>query len=331
MSVTVRAGTRNSQLSGLSGRHGATMTVSRVPGLAPLIGLVVTGTLLASCAGLGQAPPGSRAGAPAGQSESAKLEEERQQLQRERQKLEQERQRFRQERQKPEQAYRTLEQSHQRLTQEYQKLDEAAKKQAAANHDLEEQLARLHMSLLEREAQVKLLTQKLDAAILEVVRAMAKLRSLESRAEAASHLAETEIALNVVERESAGREKLGDAVQAEKLLAVAGQEFQKQNYGGALYLTTQAKGLLKSGPGVRGGGTETLPKVDGEVPFSLPLPLRVLSRGSVREGPGHNFQVSFAVAEGAPVTGHSYKGMWVRVRNDDGRLGWIFYNLVGQR
>jgi hypothetical protein len=279
------------------------MTMSSASKLAPVLGLVVAGSLLASWSGLAPPPPGGRAGAAPGQTDSAKLEEERQQLQRERQRLEQERRR----------------------------LDETVKKQAAINQDLEEQLARLHMSLLEREAQVKLLTQKLDAAILEVVRTLAKLRSLESRAEAASNLAETEIALNVVERESAGREKPADAMQAGKLLAVAGQEFQKQNYGGALYLTTQAKSLLKSGAGARGAGSENLPKVDGEVPFSLPLPLRVLSRGSVREGPGHNFKVSFAVAEGAPVTGHSYKGMWVRVRSDDGRPGWILYSLVGQR
>jgi hypothetical protein len=272
------------------------MSMSRASTLAPVLGLVFAGSLLTSCAGWNSILAGGR-------TENAKREEERQQLQQERQKLDLER----------------------------RKLDETVKKQAATNQGQEEQLARAHMSLLEKEAQVKLLTQKLDGAILEVVRAMAKLRSLESRAEAASNLAETEIALKVVESDSTGRGKLADVVQAEKLLSVAGQEFQKENYGGALYLTTQAKGLLKSGAGVRGSGSENLPKVEGEVPFSLPLPLRVLSRGSVREGPGHNFKVSFPVAEGAAVTGHSYKGMWVRVRNDEGRLGWIFYSQVGQR
>jgi hypothetical protein len=273
--------------------------MSRTSKLAPVLGLAVAGGLMTSCAWLAPAPSGGATR----QTESARLEEERQQLQRDRQRFEQER----------------------------RKLDDTVKKQAAASQDLEEHLARLHITLLEREAQIKLLTQKLDAAILEVVRTMAKLRSLESRAEAASNLAETEIALNVVERESGGREKPGDAVQAEKLLTVAGQEFQKQNYGGALYLTTQAKGLLKSGAGALGSGGENLPKVEGEVPFSMPLPLRVLSRTSVREGPGHNFKVSFAVAEGTALVGHSYRGLWVRVRSDDGRPGWILYNQLGQR
>ncbi|HEY6414910.1 MAG TPA: hypothetical protein VIX41_01690, partial [Acidimicrobiales bacterium] len=157
-----------------------------------VLGFAAAASLLTSCAWLAPSPDGARPGAAESAAQAA-LEEERQQLQRERQRVEQER----------------------------RKLDEAAKKQAATNQELEERVARLHIALLEREAQVRLLTQKLDTAILEVVRTMAKLRSLESRAEAASNLAETEIALNAVERESAGREKPADSMQAEKLLAVA--------------------------------------------------------------------------------------------------------------
>jgi hypothetical protein len=313
--------------------------------LAPILGFVLAASLLTSCAGWN-----SLFGE--GRTENAKAEEERRQLQQERQQLDQERRALDEAAKRQAvinqdleeqlaRARRALDEAAKRqaainqgleeqLARARRALDEAAKRQAVINQDLEEQLARARLSLLEKEAQVKLLTQKLDAAILEVVRSLAKLRSLESRAEAASNLAETEIALKVVERDLAGRAKPADVVQAEKLLAVAGQEFQKENYGGALYLAGQAKSLLKSGA-VRDSSGENLPRVEGEIPFSLPLPLRVLSRGSVREGPGTNFKVSFPVAEGAAVTGHSYKGMWVRVRNEEGRLGWIFYSQVGQR
>jgi len=61
--------------------------------------------------------------------------------------------------------------------------------------ELEERVARLQLLLLEKDAQVRLLNQQLEAGILEVVRAMAKLRGLDSKAEAASNLAETEIAM----------------------------------------------------------------------------------------------------------------------------------------
>jgi len=194
----------------------------------------------------------------------------------------------------------------------------------------EEELARARLFLLEKEAKIEGLNQKLDAAILEVVRAMAKLQGREGKAEAASSLAEAEIALKLLERGAAGREKDSDFIQVKQLLKTAAQEFQKENYGGALYLTSQAKSLIK-GEEARRMSRENMPKIEGEVLFSLPLPLRVLSKSNIREGPGPNFKVLFRVEEGTPLTGQSYKGLWVRVKSEDGRSGWIFYNLVSQR
>jgi hypothetical protein len=212
---------------------------------------------------------------------------------------------------------------------EHRAAQEAAKRQAAAVSS-EEEVARLRLSLLERDAQIKLLTQKLDAVILEVVRTLAKLRSLESKAEAATNLAEAEVALKMLERSSAGREKPPEVAQAEQLLKLGAQEFRKDNYSGALYLGTQAKSLVKgSQPGAVSG--ESAPRLEGEVALALPLPLKVVARGEAREGPGPGFKVAFVLPGGAPVTAQSYKGLWVRVRDGEGRSGWLRHNLVGQR
>jgi hypothetical protein len=201
-------------------------------------------------------------------------------------------------------------------------------KRAAAYQELEERFARQQLLLMEREAQVKVLTQKLDAAILEVVRAMAKLRGLESRAEAASNLAETEIAVKALPREGAARSKDSDVTQAEQLLALAAVEFKKENYSGTVYLTNQAKTLIKAR---ETRSVESLPKTDGEVPFSAPLTLRATNKSNVREGPGPSFKVLFAVGPDAPLTAYSYKGLWVRIKAHDGRNGWIHYSLIDQR
>jgi SH3-like domain-containing protein len=34
---------------------------------------------------------------------------------------------------------------------------------------------------------------------------------------------------------------------------------------------------------------------------------------------------------GRPLTGFSYVDQWVRVADDGGRAGWVFYNLVRKR
>ena len=201
-------------------------------------------------------------------------------------------------------------------------------KRAAAHQELEERFARQQLLLMEREAQVKLLTQKLDAAILEVVRAMAKLRGLESRAEAASNLAETEIAVKALHRDGAARQKDSDLIQAEQLLTLAAAEFKKENYSGTVYLTNQAKSLIKAR---EARSVESLPKMDGEVAFSVPLTLRVVNKSNVREGPGPSFKVLFAVGPDAPLTAYSYKGLWVRIKAYDGRNGWMHYSLIDQR
>src|ERR1700745_4005783 len=63
---------------------------------------------------------------------------------------------------------------------------------------LEQHAARLELKVLEQEAQVEELQTRLDDARREVVRAMAKLQSLATRAEAASGMAEAEIALQAL-------------------------------------------------------------------------------------------------------------------------------------
>ncbi len=220
-------------------------------------------------------------------------------------------------------------QERQQIERDRRQLESERQKLAGLQQELDERLARQRLALLERDAQIRALTQKLDAAILEVVRTMAKLRSLESRAEAASTLAEAETAFKALGRDPA-REKDADLVQAEQLLKLGAEEYRKENYGGVLYLTSQAKTLIKGGQ-ARAPAGQSLPRVEGEVPFSVPLPLRALGKGNVREGPGTNFRVAFVIEDGTPLTGQSYKGTWVRVRSDDGRWGWIAHTLVGER
>ena len=61
--------------------------------------------------------------------------------------------------------------------------------------ELEQRAERLELALLERDAQIEELQTRLDETRQEVVRAMAKLQTLATRAEAASGLAEAEVAV----------------------------------------------------------------------------------------------------------------------------------------
>ena len=166
----------------------------------------------------------------------------------------------------------------------------------------------------------------LDDAVLEVVRAKAKQRSLESRAEAAAEMAEAEIGLKSL------RERAGDTADSqlrgtEQLLAVAGREFEAENFGGSLYLIGRAKTRIRLET-LRLDERDQVEGLEGEAPFAVPLPLMVNTVSNLREGPGRDFKIVVTLAEGARITGYSTKGPWLRVESEGGLAGWIHRSLV---
>jgi hypothetical protein len=187
----------------------------------------------------------------------------------------------------------------------------------------------MELALLEKTAQVEELQSQLDQAREEVVRAMAKLQTLASRAEAASGMAEAEVALQPLRARTA-QQNAPEASQAARLLHEAAAEFNQENYGGALYLATQAKALAAAGTG-RLSARERTSDRPGEKPFAVPIPLKAIGSGNVREAPGTTAPVAFAVAGGDSLTGYSYVEDWVRISDEMGRGGWIFRKLIVRR
>ena len=209
----------------------------------------------------------------------------------------------------------------------------------AAILDMEKDIAALNMKILEYEATIDDLQarseghqKRLDAAIIEVVRTKARLRSLESKAEAASTIAEAEIAVNAMKKwmvpaDAAMKEEIATA---EHLLKMSAREFKIRNYGGALYLANQSKGQVRALKLRLSGGLEKTPLED-EKPFEKPLSLKVLANSNLRSGPGLDNDIVGKLIKDALVMGHAYSGRWVRVETAQGAVGWLFKPLVGPR
>jgi hypothetical protein len=209
----------------------------------------------------------------------------------------------------------------------------AAPPPTARDSALERHAARLELRLAERDAQVADLQARLDEAREEIVRTLAKLQTVASRAEAASAMAEAEIALQGL-RAAAGTQANGVAEmgQAGTLLQQASTAFGQQNYGGALYLANETKRVAGMGrTRLAGAGSERGSLRPGEVAFAVAVPLQAVARGKIREGPGSTYRVVFTVEPGAVLTGYSYVDQWVRVADESGHAGWMFATLVGRR
>lgn len=196
-----------------------------------------------------------------------------------------------------------------------------------AGSEFEARLARLQTQLDEKDARIQSLEKKLSETIQEAVRSKAKLRSQENRAEAASSLAEAEVALKTLQGAQSGAEKQPEVAQASALMAMGADELKRENYSGSLYLTNQVKVLAKHIQ-EKAQGRELLSVSDGETLFALPLPLKSLAGGKAREQPTVDAAVAWSVERGAPLTAYSFKGLWVRVKGEGERWGWVSYNLV---
>ena len=200
-------------------------------------------------------------------------------------------------------------------------------------------IGRLQLQLLERDARCQALADKLssqqerlDEAVVEVVRTKAKLRSIESRAEAASSITEAEIAIKGLEESLAavGMDSGEDVRKAQTLLRMSTSEFKKENYGGALYLAEQAQSQIRAIEN-RFSNRASSSLAPGEVLFAQPLPLKVLTRSNLRQGPSRQSKVVRTLDAGTPVVGYSYIEEWIRIHTEGGEKGWIFQSLVSGR
>ena len=193
--------------------------------------------------------------------------------------------------------------------------------------DADRRAARLELQLFARDAQIEDLQQRLEDTRAEVVRAMAKLQSVASRAQAASAMAEAEVALQTM-KSSAANDPPPEVTQVTRLVRQSSTEFDKQNYGGALYLANQAKTVASSYRGRL--GTNRGEARPGETLFAVPIKLKTSTKGNVREGPGTNFSVSFSADPNTALTAYSYADEWIRITDESGRSGWIHRTLVSR-
>ena len=196
--------------------------------------------------------------------------------------------------------------------------------QIVRDPDLERQVTQLEIQLMERDALIESLNTRLNQALQETVGTMRKLRSLATRAEAASAMAEADVALQSIGRSDHDSPEFK---QASRLMQQSSDEFKRGNYGGALYLAVQARATARL-HGMGGGVGKLRP---GEVPFAAPVKLRAASRSNVRAGPGTDFPVSFSANSGSALSGLSYLGEWIRVTNQASEEGWIHGSLVSRR
>jgi uncharacterized protein YgiM (DUF1202 family) len=196
----------------------------------------------------------------------------------------------------------------------------------ARDPEMERELGRTRVQLLERNARISELDRRLNEATTELVRAMARLRTLATRAEAASAIAEAEVMVQQL-RGRAGTQAPPELAQAESELRGASRAFDAENFGGAVYLATQAKRAATAGRGrlAESGGASMRA---GERAFALPVPLSTTAAANLREAPSSAAAVVARINAGTALTAYSYEQEWLKVATAEGVSAWVHQSVV---
>jgi hypothetical protein len=192
--------------------------------------------------------------------------------------------------------------------------------------DRGDEVARLRQELAAREAELRDLraSQREQARTVqdttrEVTRAKVRARRLATQADAASYIAEVEVALKSVQASPVSASPLFPLAQA--FVDGASSSFAQADYGSAMERAAQAEqivaAMLDSMP------SAARARVAGEVRLVPGIPLRAATATRLLREPQAGASVVAAVGKDAALVAHGYKGAWMRVTTEDGKAGWL--------
>jgi hypothetical protein len=195
------------------------------------------------------------------------------------------------------------------------------------------EIVRLQQSLTEKDAEIQQLraqrnvqAKELKQTTGEVARAEVRLRRLATQADAASQLAEVEVALQGMQTKTLTRRAAAQLAQAQHILDAGAASFAQGDYGAAVELAAQSQEIIDMVAGRRGSAAAMRDAV--EMPFQVPVALRVRIDSNLRARPGRSAAVLGVLRQGALVRAHAYRGEWLRVHTEDERAGWVYGALL---
>jgi hypothetical protein len=118
---------------------------------------------------------------------------------------------------------------------------------AEESHELEQAAERLRRSEEQRRRQderIALLLRDLELTETEMIRTKARLKGLETKAEASSAIAEARILMDRLDPKT----RAASLARAEQALARAEQLLQEENYGAALFFALKAQDAARAAP-----------------------------------------------------------------------------------
>ena len=199
--------------------------------------------------------------------------------------------------------------------------------------DLEQQLemqkqltGNLQLKLLSRHAEIDKLVLTNERLVRDFAGNISKARSRGDKTETIRLIAEVDTLLISVAENALSGDQQTSLLRAKKYLREGKKELEKDNLEVASYLANQALKLTQDiqldERNQKGRGDEV------DVDFLVPLPMTLLDRSNVRNGPSLEDKVLFVLMKGNQVSATGYRGQWVKVEIPGRGKGWVYYSLL---
>lgn len=198
--------------------------------------------------------------------------------------------------------------------------DEQAKEIVRLSQELAARDAELRELKSAQREQAKAAQETKREATREVTRAKAKARRLATQADAASYLAEVEVAVGALRSTAAASLPLSSLARA--YLAAAAEPFARGDYVTAMERASQAEQVVAIATRPATAPHPPARKAV-EVLLDVPLPLRAITDSHVRRQPQRKAALVGVLRKDSALTALAWRDGWLRVETDDGLAGWV--------
>jgi hypothetical protein len=169
----------------------------------------------------------------------------------------------------------------------------------------------------------------LQESTQEVTRAKVKLRRLATRADAASYIAEVEVAMESLRSSLGAKSVVPLMALAQDRLESTTAPFAQGDYGVAMDRAAQAEQLIALAADNQ--ARRRLPlRRKVQLPLQAGTPLKMTVESRPRRQPQGKARGGVLKKDSLLVV-HASKGSWVQVGTEDGRSGWVDQTRLGAR
>jgi hypothetical protein len=171
------------------------------------------------------------------------------------------------------------------------------------------------------EERVVLLLRDLELTETEIIRTKARLKGIETRAEASSAIAEARILAGRLDP----RARAATLGLCNENIAKAEQQLGQVNYGAAVFFAMKAQDIAKKAQEASDPGRHLTPEDERPAPQTS---YRVKAKtANIRKGPDVSEEVVAEAPEGSTLEATTVKGDWVKVTYG-GVTGWVSRSVV---